>query len=236
MKTVTMDKNSFILYTDYFEQIEMLTIEQRGVLLTALMLSQMGEELPEMESTTKMAFMFISADIRRNNEKYKRIIERRKEAGRKGGQAKQANLANLANATFAKHKENVNDNDNDKDKDNENVNDNEKDNVNDTLSPPNPLTGAESGSVVTPSLSEIRDYCTERNSNIDPEEFYDFYSSKGWLIGKTPMKDWKAAFRGWERNHKAKAEKDPYAEIDDWLRRRTEEDDQTGVFDNQQSY
>lgn len=229
-----MDKNSFILYTDYFEQIEMLPMEQRGILLTALMLAQMGKELPEMDSVTHMAYMFISADIRRNNEKYQRIIERRREAGRKGGQAKQANLANVANASFAKHKENVNDNDKDNDNDNVNVNDKDNGNVNDTLSPPNPLKGAESERNPTPTLSEVRAYAQERFSSVDPEAFYDFYSSKGWLVGRSPMKDWKAAFRGWERNHQ-KAATDNYADIDDWLRRREAEDDKTGIFDNQQS-
>ena len=247
-----MDKNSFILYTDYYEMIEMLTIEQRGILLTACMLYQMGKDLPEMDLPTKIVFTSVSGDIRRNNAKYERIVERRREAGRKGGYQKWENLAKLANARDASENlandskakqslanladndnENVNDNDTDNENDNDNGND--KDNVNDTLSPPNPLKGAESGSSLTPSLSEIQAYCIERNSSADPEEFYDFYTSKGWLIGKTPMKDWKAAFRGWERNHKAKAQPDRYADIDDWYRRRTAEDDQRGIFDNQPS-
>ena len=35
-----------------------------------------------------------------------------------------------------------------------------------------------------------------------PQRFYDYYASKGWMVGKTPMKDWKAACRNaekWER-------------------------------------
>lgn len=50
-----------------------------------------------------------------------------------------------------------------------------------------------------PTLDEIREYCQSRNNNIDPEQFYDFYESKGWMIGKNRMKDWKAAVRTWER-------------------------------------
>lgn len=50
-----------------------------------------------------------------------------------------------------------------------------------------------------PTLDEIREYCKSRNSNVDPEQFYDFYESKGWMIGKNRMKDWKAAVRTWER-------------------------------------
>ena len=50
-----------------------------------------------------------------------------------------------------------------------------------------------------PSLEEVRAYILERNSSVDPQSFIDFYASKGWLVGKTPMKDWRAAVRTWER-------------------------------------
>ena len=235
-----MDKNSFILYTDYYEQLELLSMEQRGVLLTACMMFQLGRDLPEMDDFTKMAYLFISADMRRNNKKYEGIIEERKKAGRKGGFQKQANLANLANAKFAKQNKqslaNLADNDNENDNGNENDNEKDKENVdvNDTL-PQTPSEGAESEGDSTPTLSDVISYCSERGNAVDPEEFYDFYTSKGWLIGKTPMQDWKAAFRGWERNHKAKDQPDRYADIDDWYRRRTAEDDQRGIFDNQPS-
>lgn len=53
---------------------------------------------------------------------------------------------------------------------------------------------------IKPTLEEVEKYCFERNNDIDPQSFIDFYESKGWLIGKTKMKDWKAAIRTWERN------------------------------------
>ena len=54
-------------------------------------------------------------------------------------------------------------------------------------------------SFVKPSIQEVSDYCRERNNNVDAQAFVDFYESKGWLIGKEKMKDWKAAVRTWER-------------------------------------
>ena len=53
-----------------------------------------------------------------------------------------------------------------------------------------------------PSLEEVREYCLERGSKIDPEAFYAFYESKGWLVGRSPMKDWKAAVITWEKKEK----------------------------------
>lgn len=60
-----------------------------------------------------------------------------------------------------------------------------------------------------PTREEVAAYCTERGNKVDPDRFVDFYTSKGWIVGKSPMKDWKAAVRGWEREAKQKAEKPP---------------------------
>ncbi len=49
-----------------------------------------------------------------------------------------------------------------------------------------------------PTLEEVTDYCQERNKGVDPQRWYDFYTAKGWMIGKNKMKDWKAAVRTWE--------------------------------------
>lgn len=49
------------------------------------------------------------------------------------------------------------------------------------------------------TLEEVEQYCSERKNSIDAQTFIDYYESKGWLVGKTPMKDWKAAIRNWER-------------------------------------
>jgi hypothetical protein len=50
-----------------------------------------------------------------------------------------------------------------------------------------------------PSFQDVNDYCTERHNGVDPQAFIDFYTSKGWMVGKTKMRDWKAAIRTWER-------------------------------------
>lgn len=53
-----------------------------------------------------------------------------------------------------------------------------------------------------PSVDEVAEYCTQRNNGVDAETFVNFYESKGWLVGKVKMKDWKAAVRTWERSRK----------------------------------
>ena len=56
-----------------------------------------------------------------------------------------------------------------------------------------------------PSISDIEQYCMERNNNIDANQFYDYYESNGWKVGKNSMKDWKAAVRTWERSEYRKS-------------------------------
>lgn len=58
-----------------------------------------------------------------------------------------------------------------------------------------------------PTVEEVAEYCRERGNNVDPQHFVDFYSAKGWMVGKNKMKDWKACVRTWERRDKATASK-----------------------------
>lgn len=60
-----------------------------------------------------------------------------------------------------------------------------------------------------PTIEEIKEYCLERNNDIDAEYFYDFYESKNWYVGKNKMKDWKASIRTWERNNKSSTSDKP---------------------------
>ncbi len=57
-----------------------------------------------------------------------------------------------------------------------------------------------------PTVDDVRAYCKERNNSVDPQIFVDFYSSKGWMVGKNHMKDWKAAVRTWEKSSRQSRE------------------------------
>ncbi len=52
-----------------------------------------------------------------------------------------------------------------------------------------------------PTVEQVKAYCLERQNRVNAEQFVDHYTSNGWRVGgKSPMKDWKAAVRNWERN------------------------------------
>jgi len=52
-----------------------------------------------------------------------------------------------------------------------------------------------------PTLEEIAAYKAEENFQSCGEKFIDYHTSKGWVVGRSPMKCWKSAFRTWEKNH-----------------------------------
>ena len=58
-----------------------------------------------------------------------------------------------------------------------------------------------------PTVEEVQEYCFERGNAVDAQSFVDFYTSKGWYVGKTKMKDWKASVRTWEKNQRQKNKK-----------------------------
>lgn len=51
-----------------------------------------------------------------------------------------------------------------------------------------------------PTIEEVSSYCLERKKGVDPQKWFDHYTSNGWKVGKNSMKDWHAAVRTWEKN------------------------------------
>lgn len=127
------EKKSFILYLDYKTHFDLLTNEQKGVLINALFEFAENGELQQFEDkVVEMAFSFISIQMKRDKEKYDEVCERRREAGKLGGRPKKPNgldeKAKKPNGFFEKQiKAKKPDNDNE----NENDNDNDTDNDND---------------------------------------------------------------------------------------------------------
>ena len=74
---------------------------------------------------------------------------------------------------------------------------------------------------VPPTPKEVQDYCNERGNGISGTEFCDFYTSKGWKVGREPMKDWKAAVRTWEAKRKNNTQTNQTITIDEYGNRIT---------------
>lgn len=183
-----MTRNSFVLYTSYLKHIELLTIEQRGMLLTAIFKYASGAEPNGMDDMTRMAFSFIKSDMDENAEKYQKTVNARRESGKKGGRPKSSE------SDEKQKKQMLLDESKDKQKnpvyedEYVNVNDKDKKICNRRFTPP--------------TLEEVQSFINEHGYRVDANRFIDFYSSKGWMVGKNKMKDWQAAIRGWASRDK----------------------------------
>lgn len=91
---------------------------------------------------------------------------------------------------------------------NENANDNENDNEESLprIVDESYHDSSKSKRFAPPTIEEVRAYCRDRNNGVNPDKWYDFYASKGWMVGKNKMKDWKASVRTWEQENKPQKE------------------------------
>ena len=185
-------KDNFIFHTEYMEQIELLNMEQRGVLLTALICYQSQEDLPVMDAETRMCFAFIKARINKENEAYEEKCRKNAENGSLGGRPKKADGIKK-NRTVLKETERFIEKPKKADIDI----DNDIDNKEKVL--PNGNTKKKAPQkFIPPTVEEVKNYANEKGYvNFSADRFCDFYESNGWMVGRNKMKDWKAAVRGW---------------------------------------
>lgn len=192
-----MGKESFILHTDAWEILKDFSDEQCGRLLKALLCYQIGEAIPELDVATKVAFSFMAAQLDRDNDKYAQMVEKRRAAGKKSAEARQQMPTSAS--TCQQVLTSVNHTDTDT------VTDTDTDTVVSSIGAKAPTTTRKKAAVFKkPSVEDVKQYCDDRNNEIDAEAFVDYYEANGWKVGRTPMKDWKAAVRTWERKQKPK--------------------------------
>ena len=210
-----MERESFVFYRSFYEGIKELPRDIQGEVLTAIMEYGLnGVTTENQKQITKAMFALIKPQLDANNQKF--------ENGKKGGRPK-ANCNQTETETKPKQNRNKT-----KPEPNVNVNDNVNDNnisflekkkqksdvvVSDlgnensessieTLQTPKEQSGGGRKKFTIPTPEEVQAYCDERKNGILGQQFCDFYSAKGWKIGKEPMKDWKAAVRTWEMRRK----------------------------------
>lgn len=188
-------KESFILYSKHKEVFDSLTDEQSGQLIKGIF-EYVTTGKSNLSGLLNTVFIPIKQDLDRNNEVYEAVCERNRINGLKGGRPRKE--TQKTQSVILETQENPKNLDNDYDNDNEIEKEIYKENVGDGTEPKKENTFCK------PTVEEIKAYCVERKNNIDAQNFFDFYESKGWMIGKNKMKDWQASVRTWEQNEKKK--------------------------------
>lgn len=131
-------RDSFVLYVRYLENIEILSMEQRGTLITALMKYAAGQDIPKMDGATGMAYSFIKSQMDRDFEKYDEVCKKRSESGKMGGRPKKiSDIEKTKKANgFSEKQKNP---DNEYGNEYGNVNDKDNNNMSSRTSPDRPV-------------------------------------------------------------------------------------------------
>lgn len=204
--------NSCVFYGSFYEAVSLLPLESQGKVYDAIFKFAFENIEAELEGVELAVFLLIKPQLIANRTKYengckggrpKKEVEEQK-TDENGDYSKDSKAKDNQNGTESQpngkqeEAENkpINNLGKTESKPNENDNDNENVNVNVN---DNGSRGTTRKRFVRPTLDEVKQYCVERHNSVDAQRFIDFYSSKGWLVGNQPMKDWKAAVRTWEQ-------------------------------------
>ena len=163
-------RDSVLFYRSFYDALKNIPSDERLKVYDAIMEYGMYDRNPDLDGVALAIFLLAKPQIDANNKRYENGCKAKK---KRTVSETEANTKQDSSECEAKEKE--------KEKEKVKVKDNNK-----IFKPP--------------SVDDVRAYCTERGNNVDPQSFVDFYESKGWMIGKNKMKDWKAAVRTWERS------------------------------------
>lgn len=212
-----MERKQFTWYRSYYDALKELPAEEfRDIVLAVCAYALDGEE-PELSGVARAIFTLIRPTLevgRSKAENRSRAEQTSISAEQTGNSPEQTK--NKPEQTQNKRKQTGNKPEQTRNKpeqtrkEKEKEKEREKESENDSYCSPPPPSGPKC--FVPPTLAEVQSYVAQRQSPVDPQGFIDFYASKGWMVGKTPMKDWKAACRNaetWERWSRTEASAPP---------------------------
>lgn len=163
-------RDSVLFYRSFYDALKNISPEDRLKVYDSIMEYSMYDAEPDLDGVALAIFLLAKPQIDANNKRYANGCRAKQKQVISEPEAKQKQTESESEA---KEKEKVK----------EKVNVNVKDKI-----------------FRPPTVEEVRAYCVDRGNDIDAQSFVDFYESKGWMIGKNKMKDWKACVRTWERN------------------------------------
>jgi hypothetical protein len=176
-------KKAFLFYYTYEEYFVLLDDTKKAQLLMSLFRYVKTGRKEKLDGMVEAFYVVITNDIDRDTGKWNESAIRRQNAAKMAANARW-HTRDTFYANDAYDAVNVNGIDTDK------VNVNEK--VIKNACPP---------SFEKPTLDQVKEYCISQKLPVNPLQWYDHYVSNGWMIGNnTPMQDWKASIRNWERN------------------------------------
>lgn len=186
--------DSFVFYKSFWEALNELDPDDRLACYDAICAYALTGEEPESTGTVKAVFKLVRPNIDAN--------QRKKEAGRKGGEAK-------AKQTVAEAKQNV------APIEKTSSNEDEDEDVDEDVDVDEEVDGdaerrekkrEKRKRFVPPSLAEVQQYCAEKGLSVDPRQFWEYFDTGDWKDSKgQKVKNWKQKLLTWEKYSPARA-------------------------------
>lgn len=184
-------KKSFLLYCDLIHTFQHLTKEQRSDIIMWI-LEYVNDKDPEpLPGLLQAVVEPIKQQLKRDLKKYETRAERARANGQKGGRPKKPKKPSglIKNPDEPKKPDTVT--------------------VTDTVTDTDILlkkVPKKREIFKPPTIEEIKTHASDKEYvNFDSEVFFNFYDSKGWMVGKSKMKNWKSAMAGWYARNKNKS-------------------------------
>ena len=181
-------KGTFILRCDFYPQVQLLSREQRGDLLTALFAYTSGEDMPSLDGITSMCFEFIRASIDSYSERYDAKCQQNRENGKRGGRPKKADAETVNQSETYKPIVNEDNRMESEKTERFNGNTNETENV-----------GEKENRLGTEKTKRFEKYPNETEKTKRGKKNHDYdidYDSDGDIITHTVVTEWKGGLGG----------------------------------------
>ena len=208
-----MARNYAALFHEYLDEMADLTDAEFGRLARALLVYSRTGEFPALNGNERLFKRRVIMQEDRAQESYVQVVEKNRANGQLGGRPRKP-TETQRNPEKPTETKNNPQKPNETQKTQIEIESEIKTEINTPL--PNGNKGSKAATPPTretrfspPSLDEVQAYIAERGSAVDAQQFVDFYASKGWMVGKNRMKDWKAAVRTWEKRRKEEAGEQP---------------------------
>lgn len=181
---------SVILFSEWKRSLVRLSLEQKGMLLDALLDYPDKGDPAFDDPLLDTVWLFIGNTLSENERKYEETSKKRSEAGKRGNKKRWGATDDIANIAISKS-----------------ISKSTDTKVSDSSSaealPPTPKSRFS-----PPDVETVKSYFAEKGgTEAQAIRFHAYYESNGWKVGRNPMKNWKAAASGWISRDRDEAKK-----------------------------